>query len=84
MALGGLGRGRRVLCDFLLASVVLGASVLKATGISRSVAGSRSIVVTGSSFKGITGSKTVVETSSVGGAAGLLVVLGLGCGKSGC
>lgn len=80
MALGGLGRGRRVLCDFLLASVVLGASVLKATGVSRSVAGSRSIVVTGSSFKGITGSKT----SSVGGAAGLLVVLGLGCGKSGC
>lgn len=55
MALGGLGRGRRVLCDFLLASVVLGALVLKATDVSRSVAGSRSekgtIVVTGSSFK---------------------------------
>lgn len=83
MALG-LDPGRRVLCVILLASVVLGASGLKGTGVSRSVTGSRSIVVTGSSFKGVTGSKTGVGTSSVGGAAGLLVVLGLGCGKPGC
>lgn len=83
MALGR-GRGRWVLCDILLASVVRGASVLKATGVSRSVTRSRSvigtIVVTGSSFKGVTGSKTGVGTSSIGDAAGLLVVLGLGCG----
>lgn len=84
MALGGLGRGRRVLSDILLASVVLGASVLKATGVSRSVAGLRSIVVTGSSFKGVTGSKIGGGTSSFGGTAGLLVLSGLGCGKSGC
>lgn len=47
MALG-LGRGRRVLGDNLLASVVPGASDLKATGVSRSVTGSRSVMGTGS------------------------------------
>lgn len=54
----GLGRGRRGLCEALVANVVPEISVGKATG-------SRSVTGTGASFIGVTGSRSVAGTGSV-------------------